>query len=629
MGVDIGAGQVRISTSISNVNNEFSAGRIMCMFKKLFFAIAVCGSALIARADVVEIANISNMCGTDHLGRALPEYGQVSEPKKGKQVGLFYYLWHGQHGTEGPYDISKMLEKDPDVFKKPESPLWPDPKHAPMLHWGEPLFGYYQSEDEWVLRRHVQMFIDAGIDILFFDATNGFSFKNVYMRLFRIMDELKSQGFKVPKFCFYLAPATRGSGTGNLNSLWEDLYSNRYYSDMYFMWKGKPLIICHDNRPMPRKIRDFFTFRAPTWQTPDIPNTWYWEGSPEQRVARDEFGNPEEIPVSVSCAGAPSWFKSKYHIGTSDAHFGYPIMSRSYRTDTRKLDDRPNAVDYGIFFQNQIETALKSDAPVAFVTQFNEWLVPFLTKQTNQRYKMVSWIKLQDECDIENSRDIEPMRGGYKDAYWFQTMAFVRRFKGLPAPAYGRKYSSANFDWKEWEKVSPAYVEPVGDIQARCYPGYDACGLYRNTTGRNEFHVLKVGVDKQNIGFYVRTTSDITKPDGRNWMNLFIKVRSNKDKGWEGYQYLINAEPNGDKTSVEYSGEGWNFKKIGEAQIRWQGRNLAIVIPRKLLGVENDADLKLEFKWSDNMRNRDIMDFYENGDAAPRGRLNYYYEFKK
>ena len=141
--------------------------------------------------------------------------------------------------------------------------------------------------------------------------------------------------------------------------------------------------------------------------------------------------------------------------------------------------------------------------------------------------------------------------------------------------------------------------------------------------------MLKVGVDKQNIGFYVRTTSDITKPDGRNWMNLFIKVRSNKDKGWEGYQYLINAEPNGDKTSVEYSGEGWNFKKIGEAQIRWQGRNLAIVIPRKLLGVENDADLKLEFKWSDNMRNRDIMDFYENGDAAPRGRLNYYYEFKK
>ena len=58
---------------------------------------------------------------------------------------------------------------------------------------------------------------------------------------------------------------------------------------MYFMWKGKPLIICHD-RPMPRKMRDFFTFRAPTSQTPDIPNTWYWEGSPE---GGDEFGNPE------------------------------------------------------------------------------------------------------------------------------------------------------------------------------------------------------------------------------------------------------------------------------------------------------------------------------------------------
>ena len=27
---------------------------------------------------------------------------------------------------------------------------------------GEPLFGYYTSDDEWVLRRHVEMLTDAG-----------------------------------------------------------------------------------------------------------------------------------------------------------------------------------------------------------------------------------------------------------------------------------------------------------------------------------------------------------------------------------------------------------------------------------------------------------------------------------
>lgn len=45
-------------------------------------------------------------------------------------------------------------------------------------------------------------------------------------------------------------------------------------------------------------------------------------------------------------------------------------------------------------------------------------------------------------------------------------------------------------------------------------------------------------------------------------------------------------------------------------------------IPRQLLKI-GEGNFRLEFKWSDNMQNADIMDFYENGDAAPRGRMNY------
>lgn len=121
-------------------------------------AVALAQFALVglSHGRAVEKVNLANLCGRDHLGRELVSFEEAG-PERGRQVGLFYHLWHGQHGTQGSYDIPKMEREDPDVMDKPDSPLWPDPAHAPLLHWGEPLFGYYQSTDPWVLRRHVQM----------------------------------------------------------------------------------------------------------------------------------------------------------------------------------------------------------------------------------------------------------------------------------------------------------------------------------------------------------------------------------------------------------------------------------------------------------------------------------------
>lgn len=573
-------------------------------------------------------ANAGNLCAQDHLGRSIADHEKAGPPKNGKTAGLFYYLWHGQHGTEGPYDITKMQEQDPEVMDHPESPLWPNPDHVPMLHWGEPLFGYYQSEDEWVLRRHVQLFIDAGIDVLFFDTTNGYSYRPVYMKLFKILQEFHDNGFPAPKFAFYMAPARRGCGTGTLLDVWQDLYSKRLYSDLYFHWKGKPLIICHDDRPMRQEIRDFFTFRAPAWKTPDLPNTWYWEGSPRQRVARDSEGNPEEIPVSVCCAGAPEGYQAPYTIGMSEAYWGHPTLSRSYHDG--KLDTRPDAVQYGFHFQDQIETALRESPPVAFITQFNEWLVPFLTQKTNTLYSPGHWILLQDEYDIENSRDIEPMRGGYKDAYYLQMTDFVRRFKGVPAPAAAvrRHPISLSGGFGQWDAVTPVYREYTGDTAPRCHNGYDACGCYINRTGRNEFHFLKIAVDTEMISFYAETVNPLTDCADPNWMMLFLKNPVLPETGWEGFQYVLNRSvENPERTWLEHSSGGWNWEKTAPADMRIEGNRLMIRLPCSLLGLNPAKPFRLEFKWADNMQEHDIMDFYVNGDAAPRGRMNYLFEF--
>ena len=45
----------------------------------------------------------------DDLGRELPMNDTAGNTKKDRYVGLFYFLWQGQHGDGGPYDNSKIV----------------------------------------------------------------------------------------------------------------------------------------------------------------------------------------------------------------------------------------------------------------------------------------------------------------------------------------------------------------------------------------------------------------------------------------------------------------------------------------------------------------------------------------
>ena len=108
-----------------------------------------------------------------HLGghRRAGTQGRYHRDKRAdRTVGIFYFLWLGPHAQGGPWDITKILTIDPDAMKKTDSPLWG--RCSALHHWGESLFGYYLSDDEWVLRRHAQMLADAGVDTLIFDTSN-------------------------------------------------------------------------------------------------------------------------------------------------------------------------------------------------------------------------------------------------------------------------------------------------------------------------------------------------------------------------------------------------------------------------------------------------------------------------
>ena len=46
---------------------------------------------------------------TDRLGRSLPMPGEVSRKRKDRYVGMFYFVCLDQIGTDGPYDVEKMM----------------------------------------------------------------------------------------------------------------------------------------------------------------------------------------------------------------------------------------------------------------------------------------------------------------------------------------------------------------------------------------------------------------------------------------------------------------------------------------------------------------------------------------
>ncbi len=180
---------------------------------------------------------------TDGLGRVLPSSAEVGLPRENKTVGIFYFLWLGRHGEKGPFDISKILRADPAAIDNPLSPEWG--AIGVPHHWGEPLFGYYVSDDDSVLRKHAQMLSDAGVDMVVFDVTNQLTYPESWQALCKVWDQMRREGNRVPQIAF-LTPF--GDPNKVVHELWTQLYQPANYEELWFRWEGKPLILADPAR---------------------------------------------------------------------------------------------------------------------------------------------------------------------------------------------------------------------------------------------------------------------------------------------------------------------------------------------------------------------------------------------
>ncbi len=553
-----------------------------------------------------------SLAATDALGRQAVSAGQSE-----KKVGIFYFLWNGEHSQSGPYDITKIIENDPLAYTSVER--WEAAGGGPYAvwhHWGEPLFGYYFQSDRWVVSRHCQMLTDAGVDFMVFDTTNAVPYTERVLELIDVWYGYLQQGWKVPQLAFY----TNSASGAIANLLYDTLYNNAElkakYPDIDKLWfrmNGKPMIVGNADDPEMRpEVKDYFRIKAVQWPTDDKHSDgfpWIEFGTTLHTVGgyyKNSLQDESIMNVSVAQHCDTCRFSASAWYGGSD-------HGRSWHNG--KKDTGEGAVLQGYNFAEQWDFAIKLDPDIVFVTGFNEWVAQRLVFADDEP------IGFCDNCTVEYSRDVEPSAGILGDNYYMQMVNYISKYKGATAvlPHAGETAIDPYGDFSQWEGVSAVYRDYRGDTAPRDCLGV---GGIRCTdgSGRNDILAAKVAEDRNYLYFYVETAADLTAPAPENWMTLYINV-----SGKEGYDFCVNrTAPAEGLTAVEAVTDG-GFAPLGGAEVKYEGGRLMLRAEKSLLGCAPGKNASFSFKWADNCASGDIYSFYTSGDAAPYGRLNWVY----
>lgn len=540
---------------------------------------------------------------TDNLGRSLPTHDEVGSPRTNRFVGIFYFLWLEGHGPV--YDLSKLLAANPT------HPAY-GPKSA-FHFWGEPLFGYYRSDDEFVIRKHAQMLSDAGVDVVFFDVSNGLTYERNYLTVCRVFSEMRRQGQRTPQIAF-LANSRHERVVADLS---RKFYAQKLYSDLWFRWKGKPLLLTPPDG-LSAAVTNFFTLRH-SWAWTN-PKDWFGDG-------RDKWPWLDHTPQK------PGWHESPKRaeqIAVATAEHPVANIGRSFFNGQEPAPDKIRP-ELGLHFAEQWSRALQVNPEFVFVTGWNEWIAQRFINEGKNLSMLGRKLEdgetyFVDQFSQEFSRDIEPMQGGHGDNYYYQLANFIRRYKGVrELPEVVSKPIAIDGQFDDWREVTPEFHDTIGDPVHRDHPGWKGEKPFVNQTGRNDIIAAKVSADATNVNFYVRTRERLTACTDSNWMLLFIDADNNPKTGWLGYDFVVNrsgVQPA--QTTIERNAGGkyqWSSPVIIAS--RSSGNELELAVPKSVLGIAGNK-FTLDFKWADNIQQTgEASDFSLNGDAAPNDRFNY------
>ncbi len=561
--------------------------------------------------------SLNHIVATDVFGRTLPE---VSSYKEGKYVGLFYFLWHGQHEADKTRDITQLLKTNyQDIFAQSENhedviPYWS------WLHWNEPLYGYYSSTDEWVMRKHLEMFIASRIDFLVMDFTNGIYYPEPLRLLMDLLLEYREAGWKVPQVSFYINVKPQEI----TRKVYEDFYLNPKYEGLFFYGNyDKPLMISVPGE-LDDEMNAYFHVRVSQWLRPDYPETIfpYWDITRDWHVYTDM--------VSVSLAQCGTAFSFYYEPWDNRKHEAW---GRGYTSKTKQNGDI-QAILRGDNCQEGWDAAIALDPDIVFLTGWNEWVV----NKVNFQETFPTWIDHEfpyytDNFTTEFSRDIEMTKAptyvlaedgsyieeGLGDNCFLQMMQNVRRFKGIAGTAAQDSKQVARYEAIATKKI------------ARDAKGFYEDCAYTQQAPDNFVRAVEVSCDADQLYFSIETARAVSayETGKTNWMNLLIGIEGTDLPAWEHFHFVVNRQPQSETvTSLERFGEAGAYTPVsaGEISYRVQDNRLTFAIPRTALGIQAGS-FSLIFKVTDGIEEPDnMMDYYVSGEAFPLGRMAYRFQ---
>lgn len=605
---------------------------------------------------------------TDALGRTMPSAQEAPLKRDGKPrtVGIFYITWHTQglhNGAEYRCDVTKVLDEDPGARMSWDSKAWTGPSY----HWGEPEYGYFLSRDKYVIRHDLSMLADAGVDVLIMDVTNAVLYWDEWEVLFKTMQEMKAEGNRVPKFCFW---AFNGNVITVVQSLYEHFYKTPKYQDCWFYWDGKPLLLYNatpsvDANPnggeknladYSDEVKQFFTLRNMWWG--------YYEWAGRRYVGQEDnwsFGydlhdkNVKELAPDQLCSRHQGRMEE---MAVTPAQHPISIVGKSWRRESGEpqLDDHDmpvpaycpaadsvvqNPTQYGIYFQDRWNEALQVDPDFIYLNDWNEWTAGKYRSgkdPSGQAAGPTTFLGREnpfyfvDQYNAEFNRTIAPMKGGWTDNYYMQMAENIRRYKGVDTiPVFrGLHTVAVDGDLCDWPLLTNDFADTRGDVIHRDHDGYGNLH-YTDRTGRNDIIRSHVAVDKKNLYFAVETDSPITPCTDPNWMLLFLNTDQSQATGWQGYDYVINRSVKDGHTTtlMQYDEARSEWTYVCDLPYAMKDKVMELAVPRKAIGKKGN-DLSLDFKWADNPTDlTDIISLCTSGDTAPNRRFAYRYIWKK
>ena len=597
--------------------------------------------------------SMASLSATDKFGREIAPMGYLKTDRE-RFVGLFYWMWisNTNYYYHNIFDCTKLMSTEEGAAAfwniDPSNAAYQQLSQIGAFHFtNEPLYGYYNSSDPWVITRHMELFILAGIDFIFLDTSNsliydedirGSQFEGVVKApsytLLDTMLELYEKGWDVPKVVFL----TNTRSGERVEEIRRAFYDSGKYEALWFKPDGvRPMIIATTeqndgasdtwgdvNKFVPVSAADQLYFDVKETQWPNKgskPNGFPWISNRAPQTYHEES---KAISVSVAQHG---------NLGFTDM---IDRNSRGYNYKEQKVEEN---WQLGQNFENQWDTVFSleekgTDVTFVNVTGWNEWVG---MKFGNLDSKAV----MVDNFYGQYTRDIEPDKTLYQDTTLLQLTRNLRKFKYEPAAETYLWKTKTVRAFEDFEDVPAVYVDFEGDALARDYWSFDVKPTgpdYTDATDRNDILETRVVHDGTNLYFLVTTKEDVTAYEsGDNWMNILIKTEaSTEDNSFAGYNFAVNRAPDGNTTSVEKSTGGWNWESAGAAELLVEGNRMMITVPLSTLGLSAD-NVKFSFKVADNVQKpswfaaedaeHDILHYYATGDSAPLGRYSYSYGY--